>query len=408
MRQAARAARLWQRQWKMRWWQARATRASAARQRRVPARVGSQPLGVNLIGPMTAQSGLGEAARASARTLEASGIPVATLDFEAPGMADLAQARRASEALPHPFTLIHFNADRTLAIRRHLGEGAFADCYTIGYWFWELSRFRADWLTAFEGVDEVWTASRFTHDCLRAVAPDMLAIEHLPFGLCAPEPGPFSRAHFSLPEHTFLFLCAFDASSQVARKNPAAAIEAFRRAAFAPDEAALVLKISRASANRLAVEALRHAAAGLSVIVLEGEWPQAEQHALMACTDACLSLHRSEGFGLTIAEQMLLGKPAVATAYSGNLDFMTPEISGLVPAAEQRIAGDHGPYLEGWTWAEPDVETAARLMQGLVRTPGHAAALGARGQAFVASRYGLETTGTAMRSRLQRIQQEAV
>lgn len=404
MTSPVRTVRLWQRRLKMDWWRARARRAAARRTRHVPDRVRTAPIGVNVIGPLSAPSGMGEAARASIRTLQAADIPVATLDFEAPEYRDAAPARRAAEALPHPFTLVHFNADRMRAVRAHLGPGAFADRYTIGYWFWELPQFRADWLGAFGDVDEVWTASAFTRGSIAAESP--VPVLRLPFGLWAPHPGPYGRAHFGLPEGPFLFLAPFDASSQVTRKNPEGALEAFRLAGFAHGEAALVLKISRADANPSAVRALREAAAGLHVYVLEGEWPRDEQDALLACTDACLSLHRAEGFGLNIAEHMLLGRPAIATAYSGNMDFMTPEVSGLVPAHEVAIVGDHGPYLEGWTWAEPDVRDAAGQLQSLVRTPGYAQALGGRGRRHVAALFDPVAAGTAMRARLGQIQEE--
>ena len=44
-----------------------------------------------------------------------------------------------------------------------------------------------------------------------------------------------------------------------------------------------------------------------------------------------VSLHRAEGFGLTLAQAMSLGKPVVATGYSANTEFMSEENGYLVP-----------------------------------------------------------------------------
>ena len=106
---------------------------------------------------------------------------------------------------------------------------------------------------------------------------------------------------------------------------------------------------------------------------------------------------------MTIAEQMAMGKPAIATAYSGNVDFMTPDVSCLVDAKLVQLVRDYGPYLRGYTWADPDVEQAAGFIRDLVRTPGLARDLGERGRAHVTRVLSTARTAALMRGRIEQI-----
>ena len=128
--------------------------------------------------------------------------------------------------------------------------------------------------------------------------------------------------------------------------------------------------------------------------------------ALMNAADAYVSLHRSEGFGLTMAEAMLLGKPTIATAYSGNLDFMTPANSYLVRFDKTTIAEDIPPYPKGCVWAEPSVEHAAELMRRVYDEREEAAALARRGQADLTALLSPEASGRRMAARLAEIQSQ--
>jgi glycosyltransferase involved in cell wall biosynthesis len=390
------------RNWRMARRAAAARRHAATRTLRVPDAVTTAPIGVNVSGYLNAESGMGEAARCAVRALHAAEIPTALNNVVGPQRtADTSLGGFTSDH-PHPFNLIHLNADNMEWVRQLRGPDYFIDRYTIGYWFWELEQFRPDWISAFSLVDEVWVATEFTRACMAADAS--VPVVHMPLGISAPVPGPFGRDHFGLPTQPFIFLYTFDVSSQTERKNPMAAIRAFRLAGFEHDEAVLLLKFTNGHSDRAAVRRLHEAASGLRVIFLDGALTRPEVNALMACTDACLSLHRAEGYGMTIAEQMLLGKPAIATAYSGNMDFMTPEVSCLVPAAMTSLTQDYGPYLKGYRWAEPSVTEAARHMQTLVRTDGVAAKLGAAGRAHVATMLDPARTSRLMAARLAQIQ----
>jgi glycosyltransferase involved in cell wall biosynthesis len=195
-------------------------------------------------------------------------------------------------------------------------------------------------------------------------------------------------------------------SSQTERKNPLGAIRAFRRAALPRGAAALVLKYTNAEYDRDAVRRFHEEADGLDVVMLDGYMSRPELTALMAASDCYLSLHRGEGFGMTMGEAMLLGKPVIATNYSGNVDFMTAENSYLVDYRIVPLTRDYGPYMRGHVWADPDVVQAARFIREVAFDRHAAAARGARARQDMLATRLPDRTGAAMRARLEAIVQK--
>ncbi len=369
--------------------------------RRVPRALRTTPLGVNVAGYLATESGMGEAARASIRSLSAAGVPIA-LNLVPSFLRERDTSYTGYVAdNPHPFNLVHLNCDNMAAFRAARGPAYFRDRYTIGYWFWELSRFRPEWLSTFRYVDEVWVASEFGRQALLPHAP--VPVVRMPLPVTLGDIAPFSRRSIDIDDRTTMFLFAFDVSSQFERKNPIGVIRAFREAGFAHDDAALVLKFTNPEYDPGAVRRLRTESEGLRVVLLDGYMDRAELTGLIAACDCYVSLHRAEGFGLTMAEAMRLGKPVIATAYSGNLDFMTEENSYLLPAEIVPIARDHGPYPAGFEWADPDPVQAAHLMRRVVEDTAAAARVGRRAAEDMIARRDPSITGAAVRARLEAI-----
>jgi glycosyltransferase involved in cell wall biosynthesis len=177
-----------------------------------------------------------------------------------------------------------------------------------------------------------------------------------------------------------MVLFAFDMCSVMERKNPLGLVRAFRRAFKPTDDAVLVIKVTRGNFDPEGMALLRAEEAKGQMVIIDRVMSRAEAMALMACCDCYASLHRSEGFGLTLAEAMLLGKPAIGTNYSGNLDFMTPEVSRLVDFKKVKISIDLPQYPKGVDWAEPDEEHAGTILRELYERPGHAKQMAFRGQ----------------------------
>ena len=359
--------------------------------------------GVNLIGYATGGLGLGETLRRFAEALDEAGLPFCVMDVQV-NLGERGRDERLARWLVseprHPVNLLFVNADQLPDVRRHLGEAVFAGRRSIGYWFWELEGFPAAWHGGFDLVDEVWTATRFVQQALAAHSGKPVRI--VPHPVVLPTGITPDRAALGLPADPFLFLFTFDVHSFLSRKNPQGAIAAFRRAFPADDQrAALVLKSINGARAPQALEVLREAAGGdPRILFIDGFLPYERAMSMVAACDAYVSLHRSEGFGQGLAEAMALGKPVVATAYSGNMDFMDDGTAALVPAGRVALGPQDYPYGEGQVWAEPDVEAAAKLMRRLVDEPAWGHSLGQAAAAAVARTQSREACVAGMRQEL--------
>jgi glycosyltransferase involved in cell wall biosynthesis len=229
----------------------------------------------------------------------------------------------------------------------------------------------------------------------------------MPLPVVPPPPAKVDRSHFGLSEDAYLFLFTFDVSSQLERKNPFGLIQAFRRAFGGQSDVVLILKYTNAEYDPREVARLREASHGSNVVHVEGYLTRDELAGLMRAADCYVSLHRAEGFGLTIAEAMALGKPVIATNYSGNTDFMTASNSYPVDYRLVPIARDYGPYLRGMSWADPDLDQATALMREVVEDRARAAERGRRAAADIAASRAPERTGALVRRRLEEIRARA-
>jgi Glycosyl transferases group 1 len=198
----------------------------------------------------------------------------------------------------------------------------------------------------------------------------------------------------------FVFLFVFDFHSHAARKNPVGALEAFRLA-FDPNEPVrLVVKCVNETADPAAFAQLQELAQGHRITIEAGYWATGAILDLMAASDAYVSLHRSEGTGLTIADAMALAKPVIATGWSGNMDFMTAANSFPVRYELVELTDGVGPYRKGETWAEPSLDHAAELMRSVFDQPDTAAARGERARSDLVDGYSERPIGRLIRERL--------
>ncbi|RYE72856.1 MAG: glycosyltransferase, partial [Hyphomicrobiales bacterium] len=276
--------------------------------------------------------------------------------------------------------------------------------YRIGYWYWEFDEVPAHWAERAATVDEVWAATEFVTDALRKTLT--VPVQTLFPGVRL---APFRvrpREAFGVPgwsEGRFTFLFSFHMSSIMERKNPLGLIRAFRQA-FDPSEPVdLILKTTTNGYEGSEVGELLQAIEGANIHIIDQTFTADETLSLTEACDAYVSLHRSEGLGLTMAEAMMLGKPVIATRYSGNLDFMTDENSLLVDCDIVELGRDIPPYEASYHWAEPSTDHAARLMRGLYDNPARAAALGERAKADAKDHLSVEAASVRILERLKAI-----
>jgi glycosyltransferase involved in cell wall biosynthesis/SAM-dependent methyltransferase len=364
-------------------------------------------LGVNLAGYLSSEMGVGEAARQVRAALSASRLPTATIDIPVEE-AHLAQALGGLADDDHPYevNLICVNADMLPLVAGEAPSRLFEGRHTAGLWFWEVERFPERWRGSFDHLDEVWTASEFVAEALRPVAPIPVTTIRIP--VTPEEPGATSRQALSMPDG-FCFLFVFDYRSVFQRKNPLAVVEAFG-AAFEPGcGASLMIKsVGAETAPEQAAELAAAAGRNPDVHVFDGVLSAEAKNAMIASCDCYVSLHRSEGLGLTMAEAMYFGKPVIATGYSGNLDFMTGDNSFLVDYSLQEIGDAASPYPAAACWAEPRIEHAAELMRGVFEDREEAARRAARGAADIRASHSPEAAGKLLEERLTKIRRGRV
>jgi len=318
-------------------------------------------LGLNAVGYFHAEMGIGEAARGTVLAARSAGVDVA-LKVISTGGVHREQDRRLREDTTHlhGVNLIHANADQTPIVMAGIEKEFLEGRRNIGYWSWETEDFPVGYRSAFDLVDEVWTPSRFSQDalCRQATVP----VVRIPHAVEFDTTDLSGREYLGLPTQGFVFCTAFDMLSIFERKNPLAVVKAFREAFSKPSDTWLVVKVSNADRNSVATRALYDACTE-RVKIIDETLDRKDAYSLFAASDCFVSLHRCEGFGLTLAEAMFLGKPVIATAYSGNVDFTTISNSFLVDYKLVPIPGGCDPYVAGGRWADPSISHAVSLLR---------------------------------------------
>lgn len=297
--------------------------------------------------------------------------------------------------------VLHVNSPQLPAALRRLPRGALRGRRIVGYWQWELPVAPALWRVGVPFVHEIWTSSAFTAGALQPLLPAGIALRVVPHPVAAvpPVPSALGRGDFGLPDAAVITLVSLNLASGWSRKNPMGAIEAHRMAFGTRRDRLLVLKIGHSHHYPNEVAQLGQVAAELGNVLLETRtFPIEDTHALTACVDIVLSLHRSEGFGLVPAEAMLLERAVVATDWSANTEFMDSASAAmvtyrLIPAADAR-----GVYaVPGAMWAEPDPADAARHLVRLAGDAQARAALGFAGRAKARAVLGPEKLEAAVK-----------
>lgn len=370
-----------------------------------PSRAGDDEVGFTLVGYLKADCGLGEAARSLARACVAVGTPLAAVDvgYQIPCRHTDDSVVLPPVSCPPPVDLLYVNADQTLATRQSLlAQGHTEGRYTIGFWHWEQPEIPRRHHAAFSELDEVWVPSTFVQDAVVAVSP--VPVFKVPHAVSVVPSAGASRERFGLPSDRQLVLVMYDFNSFQERKNPQAAIAAYRLAAAQSPSLGLVVKTHNSAANPEALAEVRACLADLpGVTFIDETLSRQETWDLESCCDILLSLHRAEGFGFGPAEMMALGKPVVATGWSANMDFMNATNSMPVRYELKPLEKTVGPYDAGPLWADADTEHAAWCLGQLATDPALAARIGACARATIRESFDPLVVGRRVRDRLATI-----
>lgn len=361
--------------------------------------------GVNMIAHFCCPSGVRVSAEALVAGMTDLGIPTSLRDLRT-DVKDEPNHVRFQGLEDFDITVIHTQPEPFFSdayARSDLCERT-PRTYRIAYWYWEFDAVPESWIGHAAGVDEVWAATEFVAKGLRErlTVPVKTLFPGVRLGAYTRR----KREYFGLQDGVFTFLFNFHMNSVMERKNPLGLIRAFKQA-FRPEEAvALVVKTMFGHHHPAQLAALHQAAAGCNVQIIDQVYDFDEVLSLTDVCDAYVSLHRSEGLGLTMAEAMLMGKPVIATNYSGNVDFMNNDNSLLVPYELVRLGRPLPPYEADLMWAEPSIEHAAALMRRLFDEPAWARELGAKAKASAEATLSVRAAGVKVAQRLAEIKSQ--
>lgn len=377
--------------------------------RLVPPKRDADEPDVDVVGYLRTTLGLGEAGRAMMRAFSHSGYKTAGLtttlntrspldnDTELTGHAERAEAR---------FRFYAVNADQLPFVSAHMHARLRPDSYRIIAPYWELPVFPDSWLHSFDEVEEIWAPTRFIQHALLAKAGK--PVIHMPPPLDFDPPPPFKRSAFGLPDSGFLFFFSFDYLSFIARKNPMAAVAAFRKA-FGhgkwKGKVRLVIKTLNANkASEQAQDLRRMLADEQDVVLIDKTLSRAGTLGLLDVCDAMVSLHRSEGLGLLVAEAMALGKPVICTDFGGTTDLVN-EMTGW-PVRYETVPVKAGEYVHhtGQYWAEADIDHAAGQMLQVVADAGMRKQRTAMAKQYIVNQFGIDAVSRRINARLKKIE----
>jgi glycosyltransferase involved in cell wall biosynthesis len=372
--------------------------------------------GINVIGDTTSNTGLGEATRATLDTIIKAKTPVSYIEF------NYNFHKQEKDSQTHRYNTIKKGSlyDVNLMLYNIYDFNLLEDeklralthnKYTIAHWVWEQTAIPKQLHHAFYHVDEIWTPSQYCQQAFASVRP--IPVRVVPYPIVATISKRITNTQLDVPEDRFTFLFSFSAPSTDARKNPLELIQAFRNAfpKDSPQSPVLILKVHHLNEYPEYATYLKNELSTINSILIEDSLSRQDMNNLLASIDCYISLHRAEGFGLGMAEAMALGKPVIATNYSGNTDFMNTTNSFLVNYTLRPMIIDDfvhqpekaGVYELGHLWADPDLEHTAELMQLVVSNPELAAERGRNAKAHIHAHFSPDAVGHIIQQRLHEI-----
>lgn len=350
-------------------------------------------LGLNIIGYMHARSGLGEAVRLNHQAALKTNIPVQVIDF------DLV-CRNEQYDLPYDYNLVQIGVTDLELFFSSIKPDFFNQKYSILYLMWESEYLPEQHHGSIRMFNELWTASSYCQKIFNTFFYGPV--------FTIPHPVRFESRNNQLKlsrwtnSGRFTFLFIFSYHSSVNRKNPFFLIEAFQQAFGSEPQIELLIKtVGAKDFPNVAGQIIRKAQTTGNIRILDQELDKTEVHQLIEQCNCYVSLHHSEGFGLTLAEAMYLGKPVLATGYSGNMQFMNETNSFLVKATSGVIVQPDASFCSKTIWGHPDLEDAVLKLRMVYKNKEMVVEKSRKGQEDVQSQLSFETVGQLMLERLK-------
>lgn len=398
--------------------------------------------GVNVIGSIRGEFGIGETSRSTVKALLEPSDKFSRVPLSITDLGDMDNHRTTDDLIERKFGMEISNSNEYVVSIVHAGfhemlhqkktmknNDDVVSKYKIGMWNWELERFPAEWiLDTFNQYDEIWAPSLFNLDVFAEAA--LQPIVKMPYIVDLSEIADqvqYDRAKFGIPENAYAFLITFDFLSYPERKNPDGALRAFveafphayidmlkqeerqgkrkpwQRPFFVFKSTNVHAYAERFGDTEKYASMKRIAKDRDDVLFLDEHLSRHDSFSLKKSIDCFVSLHRSEGFGFNLAEAMYLDKPVIGTAYSSTLDFMNSFNSYLVDMNITSIKKGYGVYQTGYRWAEPDVGHAAKIIRHVFENQKEATETGHRGAETIRKMFNPHAVGERMKQRIEYI-----
>lgn len=343
------------------------------------------PDGINVIGFVKGETGLGQSCRMLIGALDIGDLDYTAYNYNhisSMRQNDVTYEDKITNTTPYNINLIHINPSDLALANTTFKKNIWDYKYNIGFWLWELEEFPDEWINCFKYVDEIWTPSEFASSAIRKKTS--LPVKTIRYPIDVPtDLKIYNREYFNLPGNMFLYLIMYDCNSNTERKNPMSAIKSFK-IAFSSDnkDVGIVVKINNPQDKDLQLikEELKDYS---NVFIIPKIMTKIEVNSLIRVIDVLVSLHRSEGFGLPLAEAMYLGVPTIATKWSANTEFMNENIACMVNYKFITLEQDYGVYRKGSRWADADLDQAAEFMIKLYKDEKYRSILIEKAQKYI-------------------------
>lgn len=363
-------------------------------------------LGISVFGFINGEFGIAEATRLNCRAIQSVGIPMSLFNYNVNtnhNNNDFTFTEFSEHAV-HPINLIQVSPSEVLHFFEYFDYSLFKGKYNILYVAWESETIPEDYIVNINLFDEVWTPSEYCKKCLeKFIALPIKVIPH-PINIDL-KPTEDEDALNFFTKDFFNFLFIFDYNSSIERKNVINLIKVFKDT-FDKYENNAFLTIKTSKSNRFADEKeqiLQAIGDSKKIKIVEKIFDKNSLNYIISNCDSYISLHRSEGFGLTMAEAMYFGKPTIGTNYSGNLQFMNHENSFLIDAQKVSYGSDDLNYGSNTIWSEPSLEKASEYLKKVYEGETDVKIIAEKGRETIANDFSLSGIGKLIKKRCEEL-----
>lgn len=317
-------------------------------------------IGINFFGPIHTEDGIGEAARLTLKCFQSLGLKIAINPLPRP-VARGGEEKETNISMPYDINYFHFSSRWVEYYFDLIGYEVLSGKYNIAHWLTEVSNYPDNWAKNHVFFDEIWTASSFCQDSIsmKIQIPTIL----IPYPILGAKKNNYVNSQLN-------FLVMANMYSDIERKNVLTAISAFLQAFPNEKNVHMVVKISNSDVDISYMnEIIKLIGADNRFTLMDEFISRKEVEELFCKADVYVSLHRAEGFGLTLGEAMLQGTPVITTAYSGNMDFCNQFNCFLVEYDMVKVGEERLRYQADDVWAEPRLDSAIKMYKRVYENP---------------------------------------